>query len=197
MPVNRPSRATRLILLAHAETPATRAGAFPGDDELTAAGRDAVQRCRAVLAPFGAAWMSPAPAARETAGLLGVAATPEAGLADLNCGRWRGRAIQAIAASEPEAAAAWRDDPTWCGHGGEALAALVVRITSWLDGCRQDGTSGLAITHAAVVRAAVLAVVEAPARAFWTIDAAPLTRAVLTSDGKRWALRGLLASDAT
>ena len=47
------------------------------------------------------------------------------------------------------------------------------------------------MTHAAVLRATLVAVLGAPPSAFWLIDARPLSTLTLTSDGRRWAVRGL------
>ena len=47
------------------------------------------------------------------------------------------------------------------------------------------------MTHAAVIRAAVLIVLDAPASAFWRIDVEPLSLTDLRFDGRRWALRAL------
>ncbi len=48
----------------------------------------------------------------------------------------------------------------------------------------------MAVTHAAVVRAAVVVTLDAPPAAFWRIDIAPLTATVLRGGAGRWTLRG-------
>jgi broad specificity phosphatase PhoE len=53
--------------------------------------------------------------ARETAQLLGLSPTAESGLADLDCGRWRGLALDDV---RPEDLAAWLADPAVVPHGG-------------------------------------------------------------------------------
>jgi broad specificity phosphatase PhoE len=92
-----------------------------------------------------------------------------------------------IAAAEPEAVAAWLADPNAAPHGGESLTALVGRVADWLDSDRIRGRT-LAVTHAAVMRAAVVHVLGAPVRSFWRIDVAPLSIIELRRNGRRWTL---------
>jgi broad specificity phosphatase PhoE len=181
----------RLILIAHAETQATRAAAFSADEPLTAKGRAAAERLASALPPFVRAWRSPANAALETATAFACDATADPMLADLDCGVWRGRPIADIATADPEGLKAWLADPAYAGHGGQAIATLVERTAGWLETRRAERGVALAISHAAVVRCAVLAVLGAPAEAFWRLDVAPLTRVELSSDGRRWTLRAM------
>jgi len=48
----------------------------------------------------------------------------------------------------------------------------------------------VAVTHAAVVRAAVVVTLDAPPAGFWRIDVAPLTATVLRGGPGRWTVRG-------
>ena len=136
---------------------------------------------------------SPATAALETAEALGLSAVAEAPLRDVDHGRWRGRAFADVAREEPEAIAAWLADPGAAPHGGESLAVLLGRLAAWLDGRRvaANGARVLLVTHAAVIRAAVLHAIGAPPAAFWRLDVAPLSRTVLQGDGVRWTLAAL------
>lgn len=129
----------------------------------------------------------PALAARRTAEALGLAATSEPALRDLDAGRWTGRTLADIAAPD---LAAWLADPTYDEHGGESVAALVTRVETFLASRLARG-SVVAVTHGAVVRAAVVALLGAPASAFWRVEAPPLTWLTASSDGRRWTLRGL------
>jgi broad specificity phosphatase PhoE len=47
----------------------------------------------------------------------------------------------------------------------------------------------IAVTHAAVIRAAVIGVLGAPPQSFWRIDVEPMSLVDLRSDKRRWALR--------
>jgi broad specificity phosphatase PhoE len=49
----------------------------------------------------------------------------------------------------------------------------------------------VAITHPAVVRAAIVHALGAPPAAFWRIDVAPLSRTDLSGRDGRWNLRGI------
>jgi broad specificity phosphatase PhoE len=93
-----------------------------------------------------------------------------------------------VAASEPDAAASWLADPDAAPHGGESLAALVRRVGGWMDSA---GLSGhvLAVTHPAVIRAALVYALGAPTTCFWRIDIAPLSLTKLRRNATQWSLR--------
>jgi broad specificity phosphatase PhoE len=55
----------------------------------------------------------------------------------------------------------------------EPLAGLLARVDAWLGGRSADNGTHAAVTHVAVVRAAVLVVLGAPAAAFGAVDVAP------------------------
>lgn len=184
---------TRLVLLAHAATTATRRAAFPAADDLLEPGADrrAFVVGRRLPAPDHLL-CAPADAARQTALALPQAAghqpRAEMRLRDLQCGRWTGRSLAEVG---PDAAR-WLADPTFDDHGGESIAALCTRVRDWLDeGIAAPGLT-LAVTHAAVVRAALVAVLGTPPGAFFRIDVAPLSALALSSDGRRWTMRAFV-----
>lgn len=74
-------------------------------------------------------------------------------------------------------------------HGGEPLSAVMRRAGEWLEHHLNDPGHTVVITHASVIRAAVLHVMQAPPSAFWTIDVEPFGLVEMTSDGRRWQLR--------
>lgn len=181
----------RLTLIAHAETSATRRGVFPGNEGLQERGRAAAARLAGSLPKAVESLTSPASAARETAAALGLDPRVEAALADIDVGAWTGRSVMEIGMQDAEAATAWIEDPGFAGHGGESFTALVARVATWLASrCSTDGVA-IAITHAAVLRAAAIAALGADASAFWRIEAAPLAMLSLSSDGRRWVFREL------
>ena len=53
---------------------------------------------------------------------------------------------------------------------------------------RLDGRA-VAVTHAGVIKAAVICALDAPVGAFWQVDVAPLTITELHAHGGRWTLR--------
>nr|BFE80044.1 hypothetical protein GCM10020093_026450 [Planobispora longispora] len=59
-------------------------------------------------------------------------------------------------------------------------------MDGWLSAAGPGRT--VAVTHPAVVRAAVVHALGAPARSFWRVDVAPLARVSLTGRGGRWRL---------
>ncbi len=176
----------RLDLLAHGASAATRGARFPDDDSLEASAAAALEALRGRLRPYVHVLTSPARAARETAHALGFDAEVEMALSDCDYGRWRGLASKAVAEREPGEFAAWLGDPAAAPHGGESVAALIERIGAWLTqaGARESAT--LAVTHASVVRAAIVGALGAGSSAFARIDVAPLSLARLSGHAGRW-----------
>ena len=86
--------------------------------------------------------------------------------------------------------------PLAAPHGGESLAALIERASVWLDRSLTREGATLAVTHAAVVRAAIVSALGAGSSAFWRIDVAPLWVARLTGHDGRWNLVALGALGA-
>jgi broad specificity phosphatase PhoE len=52
----------------------------------------------------------------------------------------------------------------------------------------------VAITHASVIRAAIVHTIEANPRSFWRIDVAPLSVTALSGNGVRWTLSTIAAA---
>jgi broad specificity phosphatase PhoE len=179
----------RLTLVCHAATAATRAAAFPADEPVAARSLAQAAALARRIGPTDRAWSSPALCARQTAAALGLDAVAHAALRDCDYGRWSGRRLANVHVEDPHAIAAWRADPAAAPHGGESLAAVLERVGVWLDDCVTGSGKSVAVTHASVIRAAIVHVLDAPAHAFWRIDVAPLSMLDLGSDGTRWNLR--------
>jgi broad specificity phosphatase PhoE len=182
----------RLTLISHGTTRATLGARFPDDDPLEAAADRAVARIAASCPPISRVLTSPALAARQTAAYFPSDFEIDAALDDCDYGRWRGHALTQIQEEEPDNLAAWLTDPNAIPHGGESLTALIRRVSGWLDLRLGDHGRMIAITHSAVIRAAIVAVLAAPPSAFWRIDIEPLGLIELTSDGIRWRLRATM-----
>ena len=180
---------TRLTLICHGATAATRSGAFPADEPLEERALARAAGLRPMIRRADRAWTSPALRARQTAAALGLDAVEEPALRDVDYGRWAGRRLEEVQAAEPEGVVAWLGDPDAAPHGGEALSAMLRRAAAWLDAGAGEGGHGVAVTHAAVIRAAILHVLAAPASSFWRLDIAPLSMAELSHDGRRWVWR--------
>jgi broad specificity phosphatase PhoE len=179
----------RLTLLSHGETDALRQERFPLDEPLSSAAVVYMPTVTAGLHPVSRVLTSPALAARQTAAHIAGDVTIDEDLRDCDYGCWRGRALAAVHEQEAASLAAWMSDANAAPHGGESVAALIRRVSVWLDAHLADQGRMLAITHAAVIRSAVIAVLQAPAAAFWRIDVEPLGTVELASDGERWVMR--------
>jgi broad specificity phosphatase PhoE len=177
--------AIRLVLITHASTAATQDARFPGDEPLDVRGRR-LASAAAMPHRFDGVFRGPERRCAETASALGLDAVPESALADLNLGEWRGRTLTDL---EPDPGlAAWLTDPAAAPHGGESLSALANRVAFWLTGL-PDRSHLAAVTHPAVVRAAVLHTLGASLAGFWRLDSGPLTQTWLTCHGGRWQVR--------
>jgi broad specificity phosphatase PhoE len=178
----------RLRLLCHAATAAARASAFPADEPIDAAALRKLAANPPRLGECDRCWTSPALRARQTAQALAHDATVEPRLRDCDHGRWAGRTLEEIQVEAPQAVAQWLHDPASAPHGGESIVALIARIAAWLDA--QNAAPGriLAVTHAAVIRAAIVHALKAPPESFWRIDIAPMSLTQLSGANGRWNL---------
>jgi len=181
----------RLDLVAHGASSATRAAQFPDDETLDASAVVALKALSGRMRRYDCALTAPACVARETAAALGFDADVDMALRECDFGRWRGLALADVAAREPNGFAAWLNDLVAAPHGGESLAALIERAGVWLAQslAREDAT--LAVTHATVVRAAIVSALGAGSSTFWRIDVAPLSTARLSGREGRWNLVAL------
>ena len=177
----------RLSLISHAMTDALAAGRFPADEPLNDTGRRLVEAVAAFEIVGDTRQLTgPERRARQTAQLLGLQAATEPQLADLDCGRWRGEVLANIGPADLEA---WLTEPAQTPHGGESIADLIERVDGWLDSLTDDALRTVAVTHPAVIRAAILLALDTPPKSFWRIDIAPLSQTVMHFRGGRWTLR--------
>jgi broad specificity phosphatase PhoE len=183
--------AARLDLLAHGASEATRAARFPDDEPLETSAIGALQAMSGRLRSYARVLTAPALAARETATALGLDAQVEPALRDCDYARWRGLAPKDVAERESDAFAAWLGDPTAAPHGGESVVALIERVGDWLTQSLAREGATLAVTHALVIRAAIVNALGAGPSSFARIDVAPLSLARLSGHGQRWNLVAL------
>jgi broad specificity phosphatase PhoE len=179
------SEVVRLILVSHAMTDAMAAGRFPTDEPLNSVGHRQVD-ASVDLGVTDASYCGPEKRTRQTAELLGLRATVEPRLCDLDCGRWRGDVLAGV---KPADLAVWLTDPTRAPHGGESVVDLIGRVGGWLDSLSGMRGRLVAVTHPAVIRAAVLVALNAPPKSFWRIDVAPAARTAMHFRGHAWTLR--------
>lgn len=179
------SEVVRLTLVSHAMTDAMAAGRFPTDEPLNSTGRRQagagidVGACEQVCC-------GPEKRTRQTADLLGLRPSTEPKLADLDCGRWRGDVLGGVLPAE---LAIWLTDPGRAPHGGETVIDLIGRVAGWMNSLTSERGRVVAVTHPAVVRAAILVALDAPPKSFWRIDIAPVSRTVMHFRGHAWTLR--------
>ena len=177
----------RLTLVSHAMTDAMAVTRFAADEPLNDTGRRPVEAVAALEIVGDTHQLTgPERRARQTAQLLGLRAATEPRLADLDCGRWRGEILANICPADLEA---WLTEPAHAPHGGESIADLLERVDGWLGSLTHDMLRSVAVTHPAVIRAAILLALDAPPKSFWRIDIAPLSHTVMHFRGGRWTLR--------
>jgi broad specificity phosphatase PhoE len=185
----------RLTLISHAPTPAQRDARFPANEPLEES--SVIKLSTLNWQPPRANQILTAPELRtqQTAKALNLAGTPTPEIRDLNHGIWQGRTLNALYAEDPAPIAQWLSDPASTPHSGESIAALITRIENWLAKlaalAAEDKHTNhtIAITHPAVIRAAILHTLSAPPQSFWRIDVAPLTLTDLRHNGRTWTLR--------
>jgi len=119
----------RLLLVTHLMTPAVRRAAFPADEAIEAS-------AGVLMRPRAGTRLRRGPEQRcaQTCERMGLQADMDDGLRDWELGRWRGSTLDEVAAAEGDAVASWLADPSAAPHGGESLAALLGRVSEWLDG---------------------------------------------------------------
>lgn len=181
---------TRLILLSQAATPAMRQGRFPDDDALDERGRAGIAelRLRLPIVPDAVVLCSPLSGAMETALTLGLQAQACKALSEQDFGEWCGRDLADVAAETPAALQAWLRDPAAVPPGGESFDALLLRVGKWMDSMREHKTV-IAITHASVMRAAVLYALNVPSSAFVRVDVPALSMMEVRHSGAAWTWR--------
>jgi broad specificity phosphatase PhoE len=166
-------------------TDAMAAGRFPTDEPLNALGHRQAD-ATIDLGPVDIAVCGPEQRAVRTAELLGLRARTESALADLDCGRWRGDVLSGV---DPAELAVWLTDPVQAPHGGETIVDLIARVRTWLDTLTATHARVVAVTHPAVIRAAILNALDAPPKSFWRLDIAPVSRTVMHFRGHTWTVR--------
>jgi broad specificity phosphatase PhoE len=177
----------RLTLVSHAMTDAMAAGRFPADEPLNDTGlRQAEAAARPNVAADTRQFTGPERRARQTAQLLGLQANTEPRLADLDCGRWRGQALDAVGRAELQQ---WLTAPGAAPHGGESVVDLIARVGGWLESLTDNTLRTVAVTHPAVIRAAIVVALNAEPASFWRVDVKPVSSVAMHFRGNAWTLR--------
>jgi broad specificity phosphatase PhoE len=162
------------------------------DEPLDRQGHAQAAALAGALRGVDATLTSPTLRARQTAAALLLDAIIDPALRDIDLGRWAGRSFADVEGAEPEALAAWTSRPDAAPHGGESVVDLADRVAPWLSA--RGGQTGriVAVTHPAVIRAAIVVAIDAGPATFWRIDIAPLCRVSLSGNGDGWTLRAIV-----
>jgi broad specificity phosphatase PhoE len=177
---------SRVVLIRHAATAATRRAAFPDDEPIETTPEPAAPRADVYLT-------APETCCCQTAKALGLTAAVDDALRDCDYGDWAGQSLDDLTAADPIAVTQWLTDPSAAPHGGESTLDLLARVAAWLDGLPHGHDKIVAVTHAAVIKAAVVHAILARPQSFWRIDVPPLSRTVLSGHPGQWTLRTLSA----
>ena len=180
--------AIRLTLISHATTEAQRRAAFPLDEPLRDHETEKISALRWNAPRVQRTLSAPELRTRQTSQALGLSAEVDSDLRDCDYGAWSGFDLGEVGSSKPEEVAIWLTDPGAAPHGGESIVELIDRVGLWLKNQR-DAAHTLAVTHPAVIRAAILCALEASPQTFWRIDIAPLSITDLRWNGRTWTLR--------
>jgi broad specificity phosphatase PhoE len=178
----------RITLISHAPTVALRHASFPLDEPLI---EGEIERIASIgwIAPRAQhVWCGPECRTQQTAKALGLEPSVSVDLGDVHYGTWQGKEIDDIQANDPEGLANWLTNVNAAPHGGESLAHLIARVGQWME-CQTSAGHCLAITHPAVIRAAILCAIQAPPESFWRIEIAPLSVTDLRFNGRHWTAR--------
>jgi broad specificity phosphatase PhoE len=181
----------RITLICHATTRALRTATFGGDDALDESGKSTAERLAGSLGHVDHCWSSPALRARETATALGLNAVVDERLRDCDFGRWTGLRFQQLLLREPRKLVSWIRKPESAPHGGESIPQVLQRVSAWMTERGRDQGHTVAVTHPAVIRAAIVHVIQAQLSSFWRIDVLPLSQTDLRTNGRRWVLRSM------
>ena len=148
----------RVLLVRHGQSEwnASRRLQGQADINLSDLGRAQADRLRPVIDEIGPcrAISSDMSRVRETADRIGAAdAQYDAGLREIDVGKWTGRSIGEIQAEDPVAYQGWRAG-TRTPPGGETWGAFSKRVTGVIEAQRTDPCLNLLVAcHGGVIRA--------------------------------------------
>jgi broad specificity phosphatase PhoE len=182
---------TRITFICHPATTQQKSGLFPTDEPLDPKSLDQLSSI-AWRAPQGAHVLTaPEQRTRQTAEAFKLNATDAPELRECDFGHWRGTSLEALQAIDPAGLSEWLTDISAAPHQGESFYNLARRINQWLD-TQHNAGHVIAVTHASVVRAAIVRVLHAPLNeAFQCIEVAPLTMTEIRLSSGHWRVRSV------
>ena len=164
---------SRLLLVRHASTPATRRSAFPLDEPLDPPGAVHARALTRFLARADRSFFGPRACDRQTAIEAGLEGEVDPALAGWNYGRWAGLSMEEVERQDPAAFEAWQRDPNARPPGGESLLELVGRARTLIGRMGTLPGRTALVTDGGLIRAAIVAALDAPLALFWSIDISP------------------------
>jgi broad specificity phosphatase PhoE len=177
--------AQRLLIVAHAPTPATQTLVFGDSGDLFPG---EIRR----LGRRVASWVrGPEAACEATAIRLGGNAEPIQELHGCDFGTWAGKALVDVAVDDPSGLEAWLHDPQAAPHGGESLAELINRVGRVLDDHPWPEGRSVVVVSSLVARALLVHALNAAPEVIFHIDMAPLSRALISRSQQLWRLARL------
>lgn len=172
---------TSFLLIRHGHTKATEEGRLYTDPNapLTEKGR--------LQAQAAADWVvsqkpdlllsSPSLRVRTTADIIGESLNQQPiiieGLNEWHVGDWEGRTYLDLKNSEPELYKRWSNDPiNNAPPGGESISDMCVRVEQSMNEmiARFEGKKLALVTHAGVIRSAVIDALGIPVANFWRLS---------------------------
>jgi broad specificity phosphatase PhoE len=178
----------RLSFIAHATTEAQRLVSFPLDEPIAERERAKFAQSSVNVPYAQKAWTGPELRTQDTARLLGLQAEVAEGLRDCGYGTWHGRRMEDVQSEDPGGFLAWLTVLDSAPHGGESIDSLISRVGRWIEE-QTGGKHTLAVTHPAVIRAALVYTLHLPHHTFWRFDIAPVTLTDLRFSHDIWTLR--------
>jgi broad specificity phosphatase PhoE len=178
----------RLSFIAHAATEAQRHAAFPLDELITERELARVAKLGPKIPKAEQIWSAPEQRAQQTSRILGLSAVLADGLRDCDYGKWHGRSIEDVQSEDPDGFLEWLTVPNSAPHGGESIESLIDRVGKWMDQ-QSDLRHTIAVTHPAVIRAAIVYALRLPFQNFWRFDIAPVTLTDLRLSRDVWTMR--------
>jgi broad specificity phosphatase PhoE len=177
----------RITFISHAPTAAVARAAFPLDEPIEPREFERLQSTGWVPPRAHQVCTGPEQRTRQTANALGLDPILVAELRDMDYNSWKGKCLNEIQAGDLEGTTRWLTDIDAAPHGGESVASLLARVEGWL--AVQHSGHTIAVTHPAVIRAAIILALRAPAQSFWRVDIPPASITDLRRTGSGWSVR--------
>lgn len=169
----------RLFIVRHGQTDWNKERRYLGhmDLALNNQGRAEALRLAQYVAhiPFSRCYASDLLRTEQTARaiLQERALELEPALREMSFGKWEGLTYEEVCDQYPDEASAWREMPdTSSPVGGESLADLRLRLSSWLDAFLHSDPQGniLIVTHGGSARVLLCMLLGLPAERHWQFN---------------------------